>query len=500
LALFGKKNASDGSDDFKRDPRKARRFFEHAETTADAHNYDYSIACYISGLRHDPDNMSRHEALYEVAKRRKVSGGKPAGFGEKHKGTGSTAVDKMLHAEKIWAMNILNAKLMHQVMKFSTDAAREETDLHIGEVVYWIGGLLVDNIVQSGKIDKHKSILGDARDCFAAIGAFDKAVEACRYLVRLNPDDASLLNELKDLEAERTMQEGGYSSGEKTEEGGFRDFVRDAAEQDALEQDASLSKTESVIEQTIARRRVDYEEDPQDNDKLLRLVEALIARESNESENEAMQLLQQAWDQAGQYRYKVRLGDIQMKQFNRQARQLRQQYQDTPGDEQIKHDFETLRKEQLVFELKEYEERVQNYPTDMKIRFEYGKRLHKSGNIDEAISAFQQAKQDPKHRPLSHQYLGTCYLAKGWLDEAIDTLKHGKDAHKLVDDRLALDLRYLLMDAQEKAAAKNSDLDMAREAQKLASEILQANIKYRDITQRADRLRELVVTLQKQSA
>jgi len=77
-----------GDNGFKRDPRKARRFFEHGETTANARNYDYSINMYISGLRHDPDNMTQHEALYDVAKRRKVGGGKPAGMGEKFKKLG----------------------------------------------------------------------------------------------------------------------------------------------------------------------------------------------------------------------------------------------------------------------------------------------------------------------------------------------------------------------------------------------------------------------------
>ena len=68
----GSKDKSPG-DGFKRDARKARRFFEHAETTADARNYDYAIDCYVNGLRHDPDNMAQHEALYEVAKRRQSS-------------------------------------------------------------------------------------------------------------------------------------------------------------------------------------------------------------------------------------------------------------------------------------------------------------------------------------------------------------------------------------------------------------------------------------------
>ncbi|MEM6853880.1 MAG: hypothetical protein AAF593_05675, partial [Planctomycetota bacterium] len=102
MAFFGKKKSSDDSStaqteaggagdngggeaaasgpSFPRDPRKARKFFDHAETVAEAKNYDYAIEMYINGLRHDPDNMTRHEELLDVAKRRKVGGGKKAGL------------------------------------------------------------------------------------------------------------------------------------------------------------------------------------------------------------------------------------------------------------------------------------------------------------------------------------------------------------------------------------------------------------------------------------
>ena len=83
MKLFGKGKSKtadkstakkNGSKNFKRDQRKASRFFEHASATADSRNYDYAIELYVSGLKFDPDNLDKHEALYEVAKRRKVGG------------------------------------------------------------------------------------------------------------------------------------------------------------------------------------------------------------------------------------------------------------------------------------------------------------------------------------------------------------------------------------------------------------------------------------------
>ncbi len=502
--LFKGKGGSDSGDaagpiagdGYKPDPRKARAFFQHAQTVADARNYDYAVECYVNGLRHDPDNIVKHEELFDVAKRRKVGGGKPPGFTEKMKSGGPTTIDKMVHAEKLWAMDPTNPDLALDVMRHAVAADKAHDDLNLAEVAYWIGGLAVDfNAQQKNK----QKLYVEARDLFVEIGAFDKAVEACRRALSLDPNNADLLHDLKNLEAENTMQQGGYS-GTKAEEGGYRKFVRNADKQRALEQEDSLTKTATQADDIIARRRSEFDEDPQDLDKLAKLVDALVAKATPETEKEAVDLLRQAWEESGQYRYKVRIGDIQMRQMLRQMKALRAELQKNPGDEDLKQRVRDAAAKQLTFELKEYQERVKNYPTDMSLRFDLGRRLYQSGQVDEAIGAFQQAKQDPKQRAPSHMYLGQCYLHKGWHDEAINTLNEGIAAYPVDNDKLGLDMRYLLMDAQFQAAKRTRNLEQARESQKVASQILQTNINYRDIKQRMDDIRKLVEELQTPAA
>lgn len=491
---MAKKSGDNGKSGPAPDPRKARKFFEHAETVADARNYDYAIELYVSGLRIDPDNLPKHEALHEVAKRRKVAGGKPAGFMQtklgKFKG-GGTTIDKMLQAEKFWAMDMLNAQHATEMMAQAAAADREHESLHMAEVAYWCGSIALELHVQSGKVKKGDPILRALVENFTAIGAYDKAVEACRHLLRMDQTNTPLMQELKNLEAENTMQQAGYGSEEKVEEGGFRKFVRDADKQKALEQDDSITQMRSRSDEIIARRRSELEEDPEDLDKRQKLVDALLAKETHEAESEAVELLKQSWEETGQYRYKVHMGDVQIKQYNRILRQLRAQLKESPDDAKIRGKYDEARKKQLAFELKEFEERVKNYPTDLALKFEYGRRLHAAGQLDEAIGMFQQAKQDPKHRAVAHQYLGDAYLRKEWLDEAVDTLRQGIEQHK-AEDRLSMEMRYTLMNALEKSAQKNNDLEQAQEAQKVASQILQTDISYRDIRDRAENLRQLV--------
>jgi len=487
----GPGGGGEGGDGFKRDPRKARRFFEHGETTANARNYDYSINMYISGLRHDPDNMTQHEALHDVAKRRKVGGGKPAGMGEKMKRLGPSLVDKMLHAEKLWAMNPLDEGFAADTFKAAIEAfEQEEEDLHLGEVAFWVGEIWLPMIGQQKKPSAKKYLM--AKDLFVRLDRYDKAVEACRKAAAMNPNDTKLLSELKDLQAEQMMSEKKFGSGG---EGDFRSNLKDGDKQEALQQEDQIRKSGSDADEIIARRRAEYEEDPQDITRLQKLVDALVQRETAENEREAIELLKKSWEETGQYRQRVRMGDIQMKQFNRVLRQIKARIDKNPADQEMVKKYEAGKAKQLAFELQEFTDRCKNYPTDMSLRYELGRRLYVAQRFDDAIGAFQQAKADPKRRAVSHEFLGRCYIHKEYLDEAVDTLAQGIEAHKIPDDRLAMDLRYLKMDAHFKLARKNNDDAQAKQAQQIASGIFQSDINFRDIRQRMDQIKALIEEL-----
>ena len=491
MGIFGKNNQAGASEAIKRDERKARRFFEHARAVAETRNYDYAVECYINGLRHDPDNMTQHEALREVSLKRKVAGGRPANLGDRLKKGGRTALDRMLHAEMLWAKDPLNVSHMIDVMARAADLTGIDPDLHMSEVVYWVGTLVLEANQTSKK--PSKAVYLKARDLFAKIEAFDKAVQACSMAIQLDSQDSDLLQSLKDLEAERTIQEGGYSDS-------YRASIRDEDKQRELDQGDAITKPQSAIDQAIERTRTAFEEDPQDRDKMKKLVDALVQKETDAAEDEAIELLEEAWADDGQYRWKVRIGDIKMKRFNRRLRELNKVLKKDPNDEQTKDQWREIAKQKLRFELEEYSERVQNYPTDLGLRYELGKRLSAYSRHDEAIAAFQMAKSDPRYRAAAHEYLGRCYMAQEWYEEAVDTLKQGMEAHPIDDDKLGKDLRYRLMLALKQSAEKNRSLDDALEAQKTASGLLQTDIKYRDIRQQIEEIRKLVGQLKNPAA
>ncbi|MCC5830854.1 MAG: hypothetical protein JJU36_15515 [Phycisphaeraceae bacterium] len=489
FGLFGKNKSEDKSEDapIRHDPRKARPWFERAKTVADTRNYDYAIECYINGLRHDLDNLGVHEALHNVALKRKVAGGKPPGFTEKLSSGGRTPMDKLLHSEMLWAKDPVNLQFALSIMDYCVQLNETHDELHMGEVAHWVGGIAMDLAVQPKK--GSKSVFVRLMDLFERIEIYDKAVEACRRALQFAENDSELLRKLKDLQAMLSMKAGRY-------EEGARASIRDTERQRDLEQRDSTIKSASVKDEVIQRRRAEYEEDPNDPDRVQRLVQALVDKGDFESETEAIRLLNELWQTSGQYRFKVRIGDIRMGQFNRELRKLKTMLEKDPQNQKIKQKVQDLAVHQVKFELGEYEERVKNYPTDMGLRYQYGRRLHAVRKYDEAIAEFQQARHDPKHRASSLLYLGRCYVAKDWMDEAVSTFSEAVKLHDSTGDKLALELRYEQMDTLDKLARRDRKIEHAREAQKIASEILQANINFRDIRQRLDEVRKLVQELE----
>lgn len=496
LALF-RKEKKEETTPFHRDLKKAAGWFAHAQTAADAHNDDYAIECYANGLKHDPDNLAQHQALRRVALRRKVAGGKPAGFLEvlKAQSAGGSVYDKFHRAILLWAKDPLDPDRLLAAMEQAVAVGEAEPELHMGDVVDWMAGL----ILEAGEVDKKptKAMYVRLMELLRAVRAYDRAIQACRLALSFSPDDAKLLQELKNLEAEQTMAKG-FEESVQVGQGGFVQVVRDLEKQRALEQEDRLSKTEEALDQIIARRRAEYQANPSDMARLNRLVDALVQKNKDETDQEAVEYLRQAWQASGQYALKVRMGNIIMRQMARQLRELKQALEKNPEDTELKQKYAQLSERKLQFELEEYTERVRNYPTDMGMLFELGKRLYAVKKYEEAIAAFQQASSDAKYRIQCLEYLGLCYLAKGWLDEAIGTLRRAIDAYPVPDDRLALDLRYLLMDALESSARKNRSLDQAREAAQIASQIVQTDITFRDVRVRLENLRKLVEELQSQ--
>ncbi|MAE61362.1 MAG: hypothetical protein CMJ49_08415 [Planctomycetaceae bacterium] len=458
------------------DPAKARKWFDHA-ASVEVSNHDFAIECYISGLRFAPDSMEHHEKLHEVAIKRKVAGGKPAGIIDAMKRSkGKDPLEKMLNAEYLWAKNPIDPGLAMNVMVAAVAAEHHE-------VAYWIGSFAIDVNRQAKR--PNKNLFLKACDLFAQIHAYEKAVEAGELALQLDPQNAQLNNELKNLQALQTEQKGAYDQAD------MRQSIVDEGKQRELEAGDQIAASEAAVDQVLSAARENYEANPHDDAAVTRLADALLRRDNDQRENEAIEMLTAAHQETGNYRFKLRVGDVRMKQFNRRIRAVRAKIKEDGETDELRERLRKLRIAQLRFELAEYDERAETYPTDMAIRYELGRRQFEAGDNDGAIASLQQAQEDAKSRAPALRYLGRAFKAKEWHDEAIDTFRRGIDALGGAGGRLSLDLNYELMTALVAKAERDKDAEAADEAAKIASQIAQTDINYRDIRDRVDALRNL---------
>ncbi len=465
------------------DRKKAQAFFERGRAVAATGNYDYGIEMFLQGLALDPDAVEAHKELRDIALRRKASGKKALGMFEVMKLKRRSADEKqnLLNAEKLLSYDPGNTDYMLLLAQYAFRAGFYDT-------VLWIGPILHKANTESpnGKPDFNKFIaLKDIYKAMASESApgalkarlWKMASDACFSAAQLRPEDMDLQSELKNLAANQTMTAGKYEEG-----GSFRDSVRDmAAQKELLEKDSGIA-SEDVVTRQIAQAREQYEADPNEPGKIMRYVDALSKAETKEADEQAMQILRDAYARTNNFRFRYAEGRLKLTQLKREERNLRAAMQQNPGDESLKQQYRVFLQYRIEEELNEYRLWAEHYPTETSYRFEVGKRLFALRQFDEAIPVLQQARNDPKFRTDAGTYLGQAFLQAGFVDEAVATLKGLIDEYELRGDDRSKELYYWYGVANE----QKKDLPAALKAY---SQIAQWDFTYRDVQERIKRLR-----------
>lgn len=452
------------------DQNKARKFFERGKTVADTGNYDYAIEMYLSGLQIDPDARDAHQTLREISLMRKASGGKDLGMMEKMKLKRPSKDDRqnMLNAEKLLAYDPGNMDLMVSMLQ---NAHRGE----LYQTALWIASILLRANVDSKSPEFNKFIL--LRDFYKDMKEWKLAMECCQQALNLRPDDMDLPTELKNLSAFETINVGGYQTAKS-----FTDSVRDKAKQQELLESEKDVVSEDLIAKRLRDAETDWKADPNELGKLMKFVDCLENTEDPESENRAIELLEDAFNKTKQFRFRQRAGKIKMSQMSRMERSLRAAVKAEPNDESLKKDYAQLRREQVEFELAEYTLAAEAYPTDQSLKYQVALRLAELNRHDEAIPLFQQARSDPKLKHRATLDLGKAFLRAGFTDEAVDTLQELIETYEIKGDDLSKEMYYWVGRSLEEKG-------QLEQASKRYSQVFMWEATYRDVQSRIKALR-----------
>lgn len=443
---------------------KGKAFFDRADQVAETGNHDFAIEMYLEGILREPSNLDRgHKPLRDVSLRRKAKGGKPAGMMEQLKRRGGKdAAERLANAEYMLSKDPANAGHLVAMLK----AAKE---LESPELIKWIADLLLDLEKHKEANKRSKQILLLVTETYDSIEQYALALLACDMARQLAPNDQQLVEAAKELSVKNTLKQGQYGQ----EGGDFKGGIKNATESRTLIEQGRLIQSKDFQREQIDKARAEYEQAPTVPGKINVFVDALVKTEDEGDEAEAMDVLAKAHKDTGQYAFKMRLGDIRMKQENRRYRKLAAEGNKQAAAEQAA--------KVLQFELAEYAERAQNYPTDTTVKYELGRRQMLSGQLDEAIGSFQQARRDPRRSIQATINLGKAFAMKQWYTEAAETFEQARD-HEMPEDRRK-ELLYSLGDVYEK-------MENLQKANDTFSDLAQIDFNYKDVRTRLENIRK----------
>jgi tetratricopeptide (TPR) repeat protein len=464
---------------FEPDPAKARKFFDHARTIAQTGNAAYSLTLYASGLKFDPSNMQAHNEMYETAIRYFQAGGKPAARGDIKKFDGSGPVDRFVASEFAWMHDLNNLSLALDLL----EAAAKATQLEFGK---WFAPRIL-NMMRKQKITKKGQWIS-AKDQFVRLQTWNEAFEAAEVALQIDPADGGLQAEMKDLQAQLAIERGGFNNPQTQNSGGFRSNIKDADKQRELEERDSLTGSADVEERNLLRAKKDFDDNPMSPEAIAKYAQLLKRRNTPESEDEAHGVYITGYERLGEYRFRMLAGDIRISQLDRRVRAAKERLDAQPEDLILKTEYEELRKQLLELRSSELRERTQRYPTDRGIKIELGKLEFDLGRYEDAMTCFQNAKDEIKFRVVATHMLGKCFAAEGWHTEAIgefrEALQHLDSSQKENELPIKYDLMVSLI---EHARAEKSPAS-AKEASDICSAIVRTNIGYRDIKEKRKEL------------
>ncbi len=308
----------------------------------------------------------------------------------------------------------------------------------------------VDLIVRLGRLLADANQLAEAKECL------EKAAS-------MLPNDARVVNALKDVMARETMAKGGWTDAAR-DGGSYRNVIKDARAATILEQGSRAVQDAHSLE-LLLNDMLDKVKHNPDNVNFRRQLANLYAQ-GNRFDDAIRTLEEARRSSAGDPQIDQALAQVRLKEFDFEIEQAREN-----GD---KDGVAARQAARADFLFKDVQSRVERYPNDWALRFEFGSLLLEGGQLNEAIQQFQLAQRNPQFRLRAMFNMALCFKQKGQLDLASEQFE--KVAAELTEmNDLKKDVYYQMGEILEQQGKTQEAV------QRFYKEIYQADISYRDI-------------------
>jgi tetratricopeptide (TPR) repeat protein len=376
---------------------------------------------------------------------------------------GSRSTLKRALSKQDWNTGVKAGLELLQINPWDVDALRKIGKACAGlgcyEVQLYFLKLALDSNPDPGDVEINR----ECSEACEAMGLFDQAMICWERVKKYHPNNEEAQSAIAGIHANKME----YMKGTKE---GIRSGAKKGAESKAGTREDEL------------RERL--EADPADVGAASELAD-IYARD--EKYREAEQVLKESLEATGgDIKVRENLEDIRLRGVRHQTMVADKKAEMDPTEEN-KHRAHQLLTEQTKIEMEVYRARSERYPGNTNWKFEYALRLRMFGKYREAISAFQEARGDPKRKAQVHTELGKCFEQikqyKLAIEEYRDSLEHMGDRDREIRKRALYRIGVLAMD---KLAPP--DLD---QAEKYLTELAGYDFGFRDVSERLDKIHKM---------
>jgi tetratricopeptide (TPR) repeat protein len=307
-------------------------------------------------------------------------------------------------------------------------------------------------------------------EALARSGEIQKAEAVLAELLEAHPNDPDVAQALKNISAQRTMNEGGYERLEGGE-GSYRDILKDAQQAKSLEAEQRSVRPGDGPSDLIADYEARVAHEP-DNLRTLRRLAELYA--DHQDYDRALERYHQLAERQGPGDPSLDklIAELTVRKYDAALAAV------DPHSDGVEATVARLKQERADFLIADCRKRLERYPTELSIRYELGEMLFQAGRFADAIPEFQKAQNHPPKRIAAMHHLGRCFSARGMFDLAVRSFENALKEKPTFDDEKK-DLLYDL----GTALARQGKADAAIEQFKA---VYEADVGYRDVSAKVE--------------
>ena len=449
-------------------PRDLRDLYQKGVMAVQRQNFDYAIAIFNQVLQREPGFYDCRAALR--AAQIKKSGGSTSFF-KKVLG-GASASPLVAKAQLAMRKDPLEAmQIAEQILGSdpnSSSGLKILAEAALAADMPRTACFTFEVLLKNSTKDYH--LMMEYGDALTRAGQVGKAEAVYGELQRTHPNKGEIAVALKNLSANRTLQEGGYDA-LATGSGSYRDILRNKEEALALEQEKREVKSDDVAANLIAEYEAKLAREP-DNLKLMRNLAELYAQKKQfEKSLEYYERIRTS-DKGGDPSLERAMAETAVRQFEHRLAQL-----DVSAPDYAEQ-ASRLQAERAAYQIAECKSRAERYPTDLQIRFDLGVLYFQHGKYSEAIQELQKAQNNPHRRLQAMSYLGQCFSARGMNDLAARKLQEALKEKSSFDDEKK-ELLYALGTVFEKMGKREEAIEQFKQ-------IYEVDVGYKDVSAKVD--------------